>query len=274
MRCSAGRLKLAQIFVDAVNNCYTMQYRNISKPHSSLFGNYFVPSRTNLPAGWSKPFTMTIATTATLAQPTAPGRPKDLAKRAAILQAAKTLFLKLGYDGTSMDAIAAEAGVSKLTVYSHFNDKESLFSAAIEGHCANRLPPLCFDLALEAPIEQALYTVACRFQDMLNDAEAIDLHRLMVGMAAQNPALTLLFFNAGPQRAINEMARLLQQAHDQRKLDIPDVTMAAEYFLSSFSGCTHFRRILGIDTQSDAAASAAYAREIVQRFLRSYRVGA
>ncbi len=53
-----------------------------------------------------------------------PGRPKDLGKRAAILEAAKVLFIEQGYTGVSMDAIAAQAGVSKLTVYSHFGDKE------------------------------------------------------------------------------------------------------------------------------------------------------
>jgi TetR/AcrR family transcriptional repressor of mexJK operon len=205
---------------------------------------------------------------------TTPGRPKDLAKRAAILQAAQTLFLKLGYDGSSMDAIAAEAGVSKLTVYSHFNDKESLFSAAVEAHCAHQLPPLCFDLAPETPIAQALFSVARRFQGMLGGCDAIAMHRLMVGMAVQNPALTLLFFNAGPKRAITEMSRLLQQAHDQHKLEIPDVAMAADFFLSSFSGCSHFRHILAIDSQCDEVANEAYAHEVVQRFMRGYGVGA
>ena len=60
-----------------------------------------------------------------------PGRPKDLGKRAAILDAAKRLFIQSGFDGTSMDQIATEAGVSKLTVYSHFGDKESLFLSLI-----------------------------------------------------------------------------------------------------------------------------------------------
>ncbi len=54
-----------------------------------------------------------------------PGRPKDLGKRASILEAAKRLFIEQGYLGVSMDQIAAAAGVSKLTVYSHFGDKET-----------------------------------------------------------------------------------------------------------------------------------------------------
>ena len=74
---------------------------------------------------------MTLA----VAKSCGPGRPKDLEKRAAILAAAKRLFPLSGFEGTSMDAIAAEAGVSKLTVYSHFTDKETLFVAAIRARC-------------------------------------------------------------------------------------------------------------------------------------------
>ena len=55
----------------------------------------------------------------------APGRPKDLGKGSAILDAAKRLFTAHGFEGASMDQIAAEAGVSKLTVYSHYGDKET-----------------------------------------------------------------------------------------------------------------------------------------------------
>ncbi|WP_223237359.1 TetR/AcrR family transcriptional regulator, partial [Acinetobacter baumannii] len=49
--------------------------------------------------------------------PTSYLKSKDLEKRARILQAAKAIFLKSGYHGTSMNLIAQEAGVTKLTVY-------------------------------------------------------------------------------------------------------------------------------------------------------------
>ena len=66
-----------------------------------------------------------------VAKAAGPGRPKDLGKRAAILEAAKSLFVDQGYNGVSMDSIAAQACVSKLTVYSHFGDKETLFTEAV-----------------------------------------------------------------------------------------------------------------------------------------------
>lgn len=199
------------------------------------------------------------------------GRPKDLVKRAAILQAAKDLFLRLGYDGSSMDAIAAEAKVSKLTVYSHFKDKESLFAESIAAHCVNQLPSSLFDLAEDAPIAEVLYHVAYRFQCMIDSQEAIELHRLMVAIAVQYPERTRLFYDAGPQRTNNEMARLLTQAHQQRKLDIPDCMLAAEYFFASFNGCVQLQKILGIGVK-DANASERYVREVVKRFTRAYQV--
>lgn len=202
---------------------------------------------------------------------TAVGRPKDLVKRAAILQAAKDLFLRLGYEGSSMDAIAAEAKVSKLTVYRHFKDKESLFAAAIAAHCVNQLPTSIFDLTEGVSIAEVLHHVAHRFQSMIDSQEAIELHRLMVTIAVQHPERTQLFYDAGPQRTHDEMARLLEQAHQQGKLDVPAPMLAAEYFLSSFTGCSNLQKILGVGRE-DASLRDDYVREVVKRFLRAYQV--
>lgn len=202
---------------------------------------------------------------------TAVGRPKDLVKRAAILQAAKDLFLRLGYEGSSMDAIAAEAKVSKLTVYSHFKDKESLFAAAIAAHCVNQLPSSLFDLAGEVSIAEALSQVAHRFQRMIDGQEAVELHRLVVTIAVQHPERTQLFYDAGPQRTHNEMARLLEQAHQQGKLEVPAPMLAAEYFLSSFTGCSHLQKILGVGREATNTRDD-YVREVVKRFIRAYQV--
>ena len=81
-----------------------------------------------------------------------PGRPKDMGKRAAILEAAKRMFTQHGFDGASMDQIAAEAGVSKLTVYSHFGDKDTLFTEAVERYCEQQMPASVFESAPETPV--------------------------------------------------------------------------------------------------------------------------
>lgn len=203
--------------------------------------------------------------------PATPGRPKDLAKRQAILDAAKCLFLQLGYEGSSMDTIALTAGVSKLTVYNHFNDKETLFIAAVENHCENQLPALDFDLKPDMAIETALARIALRFQSMIYSKEGLELHRLMCSMTQQNPTLVHKFFAAGPTRVLSHMTRLLEQAHAQHKLTIANSQQAAEHFLSLFCGHRHMRVLLDIEAAPDALAQQTIAQDNIAFFIRAYQ---
>ncbi|WP_457395457.1 TetR/AcrR family transcriptional regulator, partial [Roseateles sp. P5_E1] len=100
--------------------------------------------------------TSSVAPAKPAAKASGPGRPKDLGKRAAILEAAKSLFVEQGYNGVSMDSIAAQAGVSKLTVYSHFGDKETLFTEAVKSTCVAMLPDALFVTDAEGPLRDQL----------------------------------------------------------------------------------------------------------------------
>src|ERR671922_1115597 len=72
--------------------------------------------------------------------------PRSTRKRTAILEAATALFLRNGYRGTSMDEIAALAGVSKQTVYKAFSDKESLFSEIVTSAVDQAADPVHADV--------------------------------------------------------------------------------------------------------------------------------
>lgn len=206
-----------------------------------------------------------------LLPPSGPGRPKDLAKRQAILEAAKTLFLRRGYDGSSMDAIAAEAGVSKLTVYSHFTDKETLFSAAVKAKCEEQLPELLFELAEDAPIEAVLLNIGRAFHALVNSRESVELHRLMVTLGSQDPKLSQLFFDAGPQRVLNEMEGLLSQADKAGKLRIAKPQSAADQFFCLIKGSANFRLLIGCCDPQTGAAAEQQVRDVVELFMRAYR---
>jgi len=69
---------------------------------------------------------------ATAAAPTPPAVRRDPVRRRALLQAAAASFSRGGYAATSMDEIAAAAGVTKLIVYRHFEAKETLYRAVLE----------------------------------------------------------------------------------------------------------------------------------------------
>ncbi len=120
------------------------------------------------------------------------GRPKDLEKRARILQAAKAIFLKSGYHGTSMNLIAQEAGVTKLTVYNHFQDKANLFICAITETCEETLGTKPFELDASADFYQTLYIVFTCLADYLFP-EALKLEHVLFELAAEQSPLALQF---------------------------------------------------------------------------------
>ncbi|MFW9266318.1 TetR/AcrR family transcriptional regulator [Pseudomonas sp. NR3] len=203
--------------------------------------------------------------------PSGPGRPKDLAKRQAILDAAKNLFLSLGYASTSMDAVATEAGVSKLTVYSHFNDKETLFSAAVIAKCEEQVPPLFFEWVEGVPIEHVLLNIARGFNQLINSDESVNLHRLMVALGSQDPKLSTIFYEAGPQRMLCGMERLLSKVNQSGALSIDKPRNAAEHFFCLIKGAANFRLLYGCDGPQDAEAAEAHVQEVVGLFMRAYR---
>ncbi|MCF7202088.1 TetR/AcrR family transcriptional regulator [Pseudomonas sp. JM10B5a] len=197
-----------------------------------------------------------------------PGRPKDPAKREAILNAARLLFLGNGYEGSSMDAIAAEAGVSKLTLYSHFKDKEALFCAAVKSTCETRLPRRLFQLD-GRPIAAVLLEIGQAFQSLVNSPESLGLHRVMVALAAHNPQLVRMFYDAGPQQLLDDLERLFAQAHAEGRLHAPDALRTAEHFCALIKGGLHFRLLIGRDEAVDEACAQRQVADAVAFFLRA-----
>ena len=122
------------------------------------------------------------------AQP--PGRPKDLEKRAGILEAAKDLFLARGFEATSMDAVAQAAGVSKLTVYNHFQDKDTLFLSAVKSKCEERLPHLLFSGQLVGSVrERGLLERLFGNHEALNDDVAAAMEPPLPAVEIEIPAM-------------------------------------------------------------------------------------
>ena len=200
-----------------------------------------------------------------------PGRPKNPAKREAILAAAQILFLGNGYEGSSMEAIAAEAGVSKLTLYSHFKDKEALFCDAVKATCETRLPRRLFQIEAECDIEQLLLAIGGAFNALVNSPESIGLHRVMVAMATQNPGLVKLFFDAGPQQLLFDLEQLFAKANALDLLQIEDPLRAAEHFCSLIKGAQHFRLLVGYAQAPTDEEGNLHVRDAVSVFLRAYR---
>ncbi|KAF1705729.1 TetR/AcrR family transcriptional regulator [Pseudoxanthomonas suwonensis] len=198
-----------------------------------------------------------------------PGRPKDLAKRAAILDAAKRMFLEQGYQGVSMDQIAAAAGVSKLTVYSHFGDKETLFSEAIAAKCREVLPDELLLNPPEGPLRAQLVAIGHAFFTLISSEEALRIHRMM-NTGTGEEALRLLFWNAGPRRVQDVFAQFLQARVDEGQLRIDDVPLAASQFFSLLKGELYSRMSCGLCGAPAPEQLARHLEATADFFLRAY----
>lgn len=206
----------------------------------------------------------------TRSRKTVRGRPKDPDKRAAILAAAKGKFSTLGLAGTSMDAIAAEAGVSKLTLYSHFRDKDDLFKQTVIAKCREHTPDAMFDRHSNAPLEQRLLQIGLGFIDLINNEDASNLYRLMATQGAKVNKLGKLFWEAGPERSMREFARLLEAAVAAGELSIEDPRRAAAHWFFLLKGEPHLKNLVGAAGPPTPAERRRHAREVVALFLRAY----
>ena len=199
-----------------------------------------------------------------------PGRPKDLDKRAAVLDSAKRLFAQRGYDGVSMEAIAAEAGVSKLTVYSHFTDKDTLFQAAVRSKCEESLPESFFDVSARGDVRARLRAIAQGFHQLVMSTESLGLHRMLIAQGAQNPKLVELFYESGPRRVINAFQAFLQSAKESGELDIPDPSRAASHFFCLLKGEGHMLQLLGCPLCVPTCNPQQHIDSVLELFLRAY----
>ena len=207
-------------------------------------------------------------------RPQGPGRPKDMEKRAAILAAAKALFIRNAFAGTSMDAIAADAGVSKLTVYSHFGDKDNLFREVIRSRIRDLLPEDIYAYDPQVDIGETLHMIAQAHMRIDCEAENVGTFRAILSDCRQgNPRYGKLLWEEGPARTHALMERLLRQAVEHGALEIAEVRTASVQFFSLIKGDLLLRRLFACDECPVTAAAeiAEMARAGVATFLRAYR---
>ena len=173
-----------------------------------------------------------------------PGRPKSEEKAQAIQQAAIGLFMSDGIERTSMDAIANAAGVSKQTVYSHFNSKDDLFRSCVA--CKVEMYGLDpSNLDIDDAIDTVLMHIGKQYMTLLSDAGVIRMFRLMAAEADTHPETVKSFYESGPLTTTKNIAVILSR-HLPGAPDNDDLALQAaveylalvrgEYFLQFLFG--------------------------------------
>ncbi len=108
-------------------------------------------------------------------------------KRAAILEAAVAEFRQAGYEATSMDRIAATAGVSKRTVYNHFPSKEELFAQILHQLWERSMASVDLSYRKDRPLREQLHELVQQKLALLHDEAFIDLARVAIAAAIPSP---------------------------------------------------------------------------------------
>jgi TetR/AcrR family transcriptional repressor of mexJK operon len=154
-------------------------------------------------------------------------------KRRAIMDAATEAFLRGGYRGTSMDEIAAAAGVSKQTVYKQFADKERLFVEIVTGTVAVAGDPVHDEVrALRDSTDPVadLHALARRQLQLVMRPQVLRLRRLVIAEAGRFPELGRAFYEQGAGRTTAALAGSFAALHDRGLLRVPDPAVAADQF--------------------------------------------
>ena len=154
-------------------------------------------------------------------------------KRRTILSAGRDLFLSNGYQGTSVDQIAASAEVSKQTVYKHFGDKHELLLAIVDTALQATVTPFLDRIRVLADtidLEADMTALAADYLRAVLAEPVVQLRRLVVGEANRVPELARLYYDQAPARTLAAFAECFAVLHDRGLLQIPEATCAAEHF--------------------------------------------
>ncbi|HHP7243583.1 MAG TPA: TetR/AcrR family transcriptional regulator [Elainellaceae cyanobacterium] len=156
-----------------------------------------------------------------------PDRSKLPKKASKILDAATQEFLKHGYAGATIDQIAATAGVSKPTVYSHFRNKEELFSVLIE-QLAKEKYRTVFNVddpqALQAEPRAVLRRVLTNFFDVAGgDPDFVAFMRLIIGESGRFPEIAQPYLRNIAKPGLETMSQYLMSSPELNLTD-PEAT--------------------------------------------------
>lgn len=197
-------------------------------------------------------------------------RPVARTKRQDILEGAVACFMEQGYAATSMDNVAARAGVSKATIYAHFTSKEDLFSAVIIGRCESQFYDQDSWPGEQMGARETLTQVAQVLLSFLLSFDTLAIHRVVVAEAIRQPELATAFWKAGPGRVVPRIAEIFVGLDRRKLLTVPDPTAAALSFASLLKSELFFCRLLGLPEGTETMSFEKTVAAAVNTMLKAY----
>jgi TetR/AcrR family transcriptional repressor of mexJK operon len=202
-----------------------------------------------------------------------PARRTELSsrKRRQILEGARAAFGELGYERASVDDISARAGVSKATVYHHFDDKRALFLACFSEEADELREELRRSLGEpQGDLAASLQRVGEKLVRVLTSPAFVSLYRRTAAEAGRSPELGQTLFARGPEVVYAALAEWLRRWEARGALRLGDARSAAVQLVMLCQGDLVVRAQLGVAPAPSAADVRATIRRAVRTFVRAY----
>lgn len=190
-----------------------------------------------------------------------------------VLDGARTIFLRDGFERASVDDIAREAGVSKATIYAYFPDKQLLFLEVARLECRRQAEDAEASVDLDAHVRTMLTVAAERIAAFHMSEFGQRMFRIVVGEGERFPGLGREFYENGPGQIHDRLVHHMRNCVECGELRIDDLDLAADQFAQLCKATIHEKLIFGVEksiTEADVRRSVTGA---VDMFLARYGVG-
>ncbi|AHM03526.1 Transcriptional regulator, TetR family [Roseibacterium elongatum DSM 19469] len=188
-----------------------------------------------------------------------------------VLEGARAVFMREGFEGASVDEIARDAGVSKATLYSYFPDKQHLFIAVLQAECDQQSEIEFVIAGSDMPVPDALRLICRTLVSFVLSDVGQDIFRVCVAEAQRFPELGHAFYESGPHRWNRKIAQFLESPAAQAMLDIEDSNLAADQLAQLCRTDLMLKKVFGIQTEVHDADIERITNEACETFLARYR---
>ncbi|MEL6875504.1 MAG: TetR/AcrR family transcriptional regulator, partial [Pseudomonadota bacterium] len=153
-----------------------------------------------------------------------------------ILVAARTEFFANGFSASTIEAIAARAEVSKVTVYNWFKDKDNLFAQVVRMECDFMRRNFAVDDLEDRSLREILLHAARGMLDFLMREEMVRFERVLAAEVNRDPKIGEYFLDNGPRTLLAALTQLLTAATEKGEIRIEDPLVSAEMFAGLVMG--------------------------------------
>ncbi|KGM89456.1 transcriptional regulator, TetR family [Roseovarius mucosus DSM 17069] len=188
-----------------------------------------------------------------------------------VLEGARRVFMRDGFEGASVDEIAREAQVSKATLYSYFPDKRLLFSEVARVECNRQAEEALEVIGKGASIEHVLHEAATRIVSFFLSDFGQQVFRICVSESHRFPELGRRFYASGPDLVRERLSKVLRPYVEAGILKIDDMELAANQFGELCKGDLFIRSLCGMCTEPSKKDIERVVNGAVEMFLARYR---